>query len=171
MQAIRDQDPVIFCEHKMLYGMKGEVPEELYTVPFGQARVVREGSDATIVAFGRMVTIAEQAASDLAQAGIEVEILDPRTTSPLDEDAILASVGRTGRLVVVDESSPRCGMAADIAALVATRGFGSLRAPIRTVTPPHTPVPFATVLEQAYIPSPARVADAVREVVVKEPVP
>lgn len=170
IQAIRDQDPVIFCEHKMLYGMKGEVPEELYTVPFGQARLVREGSDATIVAFGRMVQMAEQAASALAQEGVEVEIIDPRTTSPLDEDAILASVGRTGRLVVVDEASPRCGMAADIASLVATRGFGSLRAPIRTVTPPHTPVPFATALEQAYIPSAAKVADAVREVVGKEAV-
>lgn len=170
VQAIRDQDPVIFCEHKMLYGMKGEVPEEIYTVPFGQARVVREGSDATIVAFGRMVQMAEQAASALASEGVEVEILDPRTTSPLDSDAILASVGRTGRLVVVDEAGPRCGMAADIASLVATRGFASLRAPIRTVTPPHTPVPFATALEQAYIPSAAKVAAAVREVVGKEAV-
>ena len=170
IQAIRDQDPVIFCEHKMLYGMKGEVPVESYTVPFGQARVVREGRDVTMVALGRMVMIAEKAAAKLAKEGIEAEILDPRTTSPLDEDAILASVEKTGRLVVVDESSPRCGMAADIASLVATKAFDSLRAPVRTVTPPHTPVPFASVLEQAYIPSVADAVGAVQEILQKEPV-
>lgn len=170
IQAIRDQDPVIFCEHKVLYPMKGEVPEEVYTIPFGQARVVREGTDATIVAFGRMVQMAERAAATLEKDGVEVEIIDPRTTSPLDEDAILGSVEKTGRLVVVDESSPRCGMAADIASLAATRVFGSLKAPIRTVTPPHTPVPFATVLEQAYIPSAGRVVNAVLETLDKEPV-
>lgn len=170
MQAIRDQDPVIFCEHKMLYGMKGEVPEELYTIPFGQARIVREGQDVTMVAFGRMVMVAEKAAAELAEAGIEAEVIDPRTTSPLDEEAILASVEKTGRLVVVDESSPRCGMAADIASLVATRAFSSLKAPIRTVTPPHTPVPFASNLEQAYLPSAADAVAAVREIMEKEPV-
>ena len=170
MQSIRDNDPVIFCEHKMLYGMKGEVPVESYTVPFGQARVVREGRDVTMVALGRMVMIAEKAAAKLAKEGIEAEILDPRTTSPLDEDAILASVEKTGRLVVVDESSPRCGMAADIASLVATKAFDSLRAPVRTVTPPHTPVPFASVLEQAYIPSVADAVGAVQEILQKEPV-
>lgn len=170
VQAIRDQDPVIFCEHKMLYGMKGEVPEELYTIPFGQARIVREGGDVTMVAFGRMVMIAEKAAERLAKDGIEAEVIDPRTTSPLDEDAILTSVEKTGRLVVVDESSPRCGMAADIASLVVTRAFSSLKAPIRTVTPPHTPVPFASVLEQAYLPSVADAEAAVREIMEKEPV-
>lgn len=170
IQAIRDQDPVIFCEHKMLYGMKGEVPEESYAIPFGVARTVREGSHVTMVAFGRMVMIAEKAADKLAKDGIEVEIIDPRTTSPLDENAILESVRKTGRLVVVDESSPRCGMAADIAALVATQAFDALRAPIQTVTPPHTPVPFASVLEQAYIPSVADAVDAVNAVMEKEPV-
>lgn len=170
VQAIRDQDPVIFCEHKMLYGVKGEVPEDLYVIPFGEARIVRQGTDVTVVALGRMVSIAEKAAAALAKDDIEVEIIDPRTTSPLDEDAILASVEKTGRLVVVDEGNPRCGMAADLAALVATRGFASLKAPIRTITPPHTPVPFATVLEQAYIPSPADVEASVREIMDREAV-
>src|SRR5919198_2238584 len=118
IQAIRDDDPVIFLEHKVLYTLEGEVPEESYTIPFGEANVVREGDDVTVVALGRMVQLAEQAADALD--GIECEIIDPRTTSPLDLDTILESVENTGRLVVVDESGPRCGMAADIVALVTT---------------------------------------------------
>lgn len=161
--AIRDRDPVIFCEHKMLYTMKGEVPEEQYTVPFGVANVVQEGSDVTVVALGRMVSLAQQAIAQLD--GISVELIDPRTTSPFDEEAVLRSVGKTGHLVVVDESSPRCGMAADIASLVATKGFGALKAPIRNVTPPHTPVPFSTPLENYYLPDPARIANAISETV------
>ncbi len=164
IQAIRDDDPVIFCEHKALYAMEGEVPEESYTIPFGEANIVREGSDVTIVAFARMVGFAQKAAAALAKEGISCEIIDPRTTSPLDEDTILESVENTGRLVIVDEASPRCGMAADIAALVAQKGFRSLQAPIEMVTPPHTPVPFSGVLEDLYIPSPARIEAAVRKV-------
>jgi len=164
IQAIRDDDPVIFCEHKALYAMEGEVPEESYTIPFGEANVVREGSDVTIVAFARMVGFAEKAAAALAKDGISCEIIDPRTTSPLDEDTILESVENTGRLVVVDEASPRCGMAADIAALVAQKAFGALEAPIELVTPPHTPVPFSGVLEDLYIPGPARIEAAVRRI-------
>lgn len=160
--AIRDKDPVIFCEHKMLYTMKGEVPEEPYTVPFGLARVVQEGDDVTVVALGQMVGFAQKAISMLD--GISVELIDPRTTSPFDEEAVLRSVQKTGRLVIVDESSPRCGMAADIASLVATKGFESLRAPIHNLTPPHTPVPFATPLERFYLPSPERIAAAINEV-------
>ncbi|MGE3774824.1 MAG: alpha-ketoacid dehydrogenase subunit beta [Gammaproteobacteria bacterium] len=164
IQAIRDDDPVIFCEHKALYATEGEVPEESYTIPFGEANVVREGGDVTIVALARMVGFAQKAAAALAKDGIQCEIIDPRTTSPLDEDTILESVENTGRLVVVDEASPRCGMAADIAALVAQKGFASLEAPIEVVTPPHTPVPFSGVLEDLYIPSPARIEAAVRKV-------
>jgi len=164
IQAIRDDDPVIFCEHKALYAMEGEVPEESYTIPFGEANVVREGGDVTIVAFARMVNFAQKAAAALAKDGIQCEIIDPRTTSPLDEDTILESVENTGRLVIVDEASPRCGMAADIAALVAQKGFGALEAPIELVTPPHTPVPFSGVLEDLYIPGPARIEAAVRKV-------
>ena len=162
IQAIRDNDPVIFCEHKVLYTLEGEVPEESYTIPFGEANIVREGDDVTIVAFGRMVHQAMKAAAVLAKEGISCEVIDPRTTSPLDEDSILESVQNTGRLVVVDEASPRCGMAADISALVARKGFSSLKAPIEVVTPPHTPVPFSGKLEDLYVPNADRVAAAVR---------
>ena len=162
IQSIRDNDPVIFCEHKVLYDMEGELPEESYAIPFGEANFVREGNDVTIVAIGRMVHMATEAADNLAKEGIQCEIVDPRTTSPLDEDSILESVEKTGRLVVVDESGPRCGMAADIASMVATQAFNDLKAPIQTVTPPHTPVPFSDYLEDLYIPDVAQVEDAVR---------
>ncbi|MSQ92684.1 MAG: alpha-ketoacid dehydrogenase subunit beta, partial [Gammaproteobacteria bacterium] len=165
IQAIRDNDPVIFCEHKVLYTLEGDVPEESYTIPFGEANIVREGDDVTIVAFGRMVHQAMKAATALAKDGISCEVIDPRTTSPLDEDSILESVGNTGRLVVVDEASPRCGMAADISALVARKAFGALTAPIEMVTAPHTPVPFNGRLEDLYVPSPDRIAAAVRSTV------
>ncbi|GAA2360741.1 alpha-ketoacid dehydrogenase subunit beta [Streptomyces cuspidosporus] len=163
IQAIRDNDPVIFCEHKALYDMTGEVPEDSYTIPFGEANVVRDGDDVTIVALGRMVSMAEEAAVELARQGIQAEIIDPRTTSPLDSETILESVENTGRLVVVDEATPRCGMATDISALVAQEAFGALRAPIEMVTAPHTPVPFAQPLEQLYIPDAQKVANAVKK--------
>ena len=164
IQAIRDDDPVIFCEHKLMYDLRAEVPDEPYTIPFGEANIVRDGDDVTIVALARMVHYANEAAETLAEEGIECELIDPRTTSPLDEDTILESVERTGRLVVVDEATPRCSMATDIAALVADKAFAALKAPVRRVTAPHTPVPFAPSLEKLYIPSPERIAAAVREV-------
>jgi pyruvate dehydrogenase E1 component beta subunit len=160
--AIRGDDPVMFFEHKAMFFNKGEVPDGDYLVPFGQARLTREGGDATIVAFGRMVQLSEMAADALAQAGIACDVLDPRTTSPLDEEAILDSVEQTGRLIVVDESPPRCSMASDVAALVASKAFSSLKAPIELVTAPHTPVPFARELEAAYIPTPDQIGTAVR---------
>lgn len=164
IQAIRDNDPVIFFEHKALYSLSGEVPEEPYTIPFGEAHCVREGRDVTIVALGRMVHVAMDAAALLAREGVDSEILDLRTTSPMDEDTILESVEKTGRLVVIDEASPRCNIATDVSALVAQKAFGSLKAPIRMVCPPHTPVPFSDVLEDMYIPDPPQAAAAVREV-------
>jgi pyruvate dehydrogenase E1 component beta subunit len=164
-QAVRDDDPVVFLEHKMLYFVPGEVPEEPYAIPFGQAAVVRPGQDCTIVAFGRMVHVALQAADQLAADGVRCEVVDPRTASPLDTATILESVGRTGRLVVADESNPRCSLAADVAALAAEHAFDALRAPVRTVTPPHTPQPFSPVLEDAYVPGPDRVVAAVRSTV------
>src|SRR6201995_1705373 len=121
IQAIRDDDPVIFCEHKLMYDLKAEVPDEAYTIPFGEANVVRDGDDVTVVALSRMVHYTMEAAEKLAADGIDCEVIAPRTTSPLDEDTILDSVERTGRLVVVDEATPRCSMATDIAALVADR--------------------------------------------------
>jgi pyruvate/2-oxoglutarate/acetoin dehydrogenase E1 component len=164
IQSIRDNDPVIFFEHKLLYKLQGEVPEEPYTVPFGEARFVREGQDITIVAVGRMVHMASEAAATLAKEGIECEVIDPRTASPLDEDSILESVEKTGRLVVVDEASPRCNLATDISALVAQKGFSSLKAPIEMVVPPHAPVPFSDALEDLYIPGADNIAAATRSV-------
>jgi len=162
IEAIRDDDPVVFFEHKIMYDDEDEVPDEPYTVPFGEANVTREGEDATIVAFGRMVGHANQAADQLAREGIGCTVVDPRTTSPLDRDTIVEEVEATGRLVVVDEANPRCGMAADIAALVAEHAFDALKAPVKMVTAPHTPVPFAPALESLYVPSPERIAAAVR---------
>jgi len=144
--------------------MEGEVPEESYTVPFGEAAVLREGDDVTIVAFGRMVNFAQEAAASLQKKGIHCDVIDPRTTSPLDEDTILESVEKTGRLVVVDESTPRCSMASDIAGIVAQKAFGALKAPIEQVTAPHTPVPFSDSLEDLYVPSVARIEAAVTRV-------
>ena len=164
IQSIRDNDPVIFLEHKAMYDVTGEVPEESYTIPFGEANVVREGDDVTIVAMGWMVSKAVEAAAELAASGIDAEIIDPRTTSPLDLDTILESVEKTGRLVIVDESSPRCNMATDISAQVVSEAFGDLKAPIKMVSPPHVPVPFARSLEDLYIPSPQDIVNAAKTV-------
>jgi acetoin:2,6-dichlorophenolindophenol oxidoreductase subunit beta len=162
IQSIRDDDPVIFCEHKAMYDTIGEVPEESYTIPFGEANLVREGGDVTIVAIGRMVSVAMEAAGELASSGIGAEVIDPRTTSPLDTETILESVEDTGRLVVVDEATPRCNLATDISATVAQEAFGSLRAPIQMVTAPHTPVPFSDALEDAYMPDAQKVVNAAK---------
>ncbi|MGB5777979.1 MAG: alpha-ketoacid dehydrogenase subunit beta [Allopontixanthobacter sediminis] len=161
-EALMGDDPVMFFEHKALFGKKGEVPEGLHRVPFGHARLAREGGDVTIVAFGRMVSFAEKAADALAEQGIGCDVIDPRTTSPLDEEAILDSVEQTGRLVVVDESPPRCSMATDILALVSEKAFTSLDAPPQMVTAPHSPVPFSKELERAWVPSPDAITAAVR---------
>ncbi|CAH0305915.1 alpha-ketoacid dehydrogenase subunit beta [Pseudomonas mediterranea] len=165
IQAIRDNDPVIFCEHKLLYGMQGEVPEELYTIPFGEANFLRDGKDVTLVSYGRMVNTAMDAARSLAGRGIDCEVIDLRTTSPMDEDSILESVEKTGRLVVIDEANPRCSMATDVSALVAQKAFGALKAPIEMVTAPHTPVPFSDSLEDLYIPDAAKIEQAVLNVI------
>ena len=162
--AIRGSDPVIFMEHKALYASKGEVPDGEYLIPFGEARMARRGEDVTIVTCGLMVSVAEAAAEVLAKDGIQCDVIDLRTTSPLDEDAILDSVEVSGRLVVVDESTPRCSLATDIAALVCTEAFSSLKAPPELVTAPHSPVPFARELERAYLPNSEKVEAAVRRV-------
>jgi pyruvate/2-oxoglutarate/acetoin dehydrogenase E1 component len=162
LSAIRDDDLVIVFENKVLYNMKGEVPEGDAAIPLGKADIKRAGSDVTIVAISRMVQQALAAADQLAAEGIEVEVVDPRTLSPLDEETILTSVAKTHHLVIVDEDNPRCGAAADIAAMVADKGFDSLDAPIKTITAPHTPVPFSPPLEQFYVPSPDRIVETVR---------
>jgi pyruvate dehydrogenase E1 component beta subunit len=160
--AIRDDDPVIFFEHKLLYGVSGEVPEGEHVVPLGKADIKRQGRHATLVAIGRMVHLALEAAEELAGEGYEVEVVDPRTLSPLDEDTILSSVKKTKRVVVVDEDNPRCSMATDLVALVTNNVFDHLDGPPQMVTAPHTPVPFAPVMEDFYIPSVERIVAAVK---------
>ncbi|MCI4128459.1 alpha-ketoacid dehydrogenase subunit beta [Bacillus haynesii] len=163
LAAIEDQDPVIFFEDKTLYNMTGDVPEEYYTLPIGKADIKRKGTDVTIVAVGKQVHTALQAAEQLSTRGIEAEVLDPRSLSPLDEKAVLASVEKTNRLVIVDEANPRCSIAADIASLAADKGFDSLDAPVKKVTAPHTPVPFSPPLEDLYLPTPEKVVNTVLE--------
>lgn len=163
--AIRDDDPVMYFEHLVLLDTTGPVPEGEYIIPLGKAEIARPGKDATVVAIGRMRLFAMQAADELAKEGIDVEVVDPLSISPLDESTILESVKKTRRLVVVDEDNPRCSVANDIVTLAAQQAFDYLDAPPQTVTAPHTPVPFSPVLEDAYIPSPAKIAAAVRAVV------
>ncbi len=160
ISAIRDDDLVIFFEDITLGAMKGPVPEDDYTIPLGKAEIKRPGTDVTVVAIGKMVHHAMTAAEELDEQGKSAEVIDPRTLSPFDEDAVLASVEKTGRLVIVDESHPRCNVATDIAALVADKGFDFLNAPIKTVAAPHTPVPFSPPLEDHYLPGPQKIRDA-----------
>lgn len=163
--AMRDDDPVIFVENKLLYGTKGPVPEGDYVVPIGKANIMREGSDVTIVGISRMSLFAQQAAETLAKEGISAEVVDLRSLSPLDEETVLASIRKTGRLVVVDEDNPRCSVASDIAALAATQALEYLNGPVRMITAPHTPVPFSPTLEDAYLPSPQKIVDVTRSLV------
>ena len=162
-QSIRDNDPVVFCEHKNLYDIEGDVPEESYVIPFAEANFSRDGEDVTVVAYGMMVERALTAAKSLAKEGVECEVIDLRTLSPIDMDSVLESVENTGRLVVVDEANPRCNIATDVSAQVAQQAFKALKAPIEMVTAPHTPVPFTPALEDLYIPTADKVADAVRK--------
>jgi pyruvate dehydrogenase E1 component beta subunit len=165
MAAIRDDDPVIYMEHLVLLDSSGPVPEGDYVVPIGKAEIARPGKDVTVVAIGRMRLFAMQAAEALAKDGIDVEVVDPQSLSPLDESTILESVKKTHRLVVVDEGNPRCSVANDIVTLAAQQAFAYLDSAPRTVTAPHTPVPFSPPLEDAYIPSPAKIVAAVKAVV------
>lgn len=165
ISAIRDDDPVVFFEHKRLYMRAELVPEAMEPIPLGRGRRRRKGRDVTIVAVQRMNLFAEQAAEQLAVEGVDVEIIDPRTYSPLDEEMILSSVKKTGRAVIVDESHPRCSLAADIAALIAEKGFRDLKAPVLKVTGAHAPVPFSPPMEDYFIPSPERIARRVREAI------
>jgi pyruvate/2-oxoglutarate/acetoin dehydrogenase E1 component len=152
IEAIKNDNPVVFVEHKKLYVEKGDVPEESYTIPFGQAEIKREGSDITIVATHALVLRSLNAAEEAAKEGIEVEIVDPRTLVPLDRGTILESVKKTGRLLVADEGHKTCGVAAEISAMVAEEAIYYLKAPVARVCSPDTPVPFSPPLEQAYIP-------------------
>jgi acetoin:2,6-dichlorophenolindophenol oxidoreductase subunit beta len=164
IQAIRDDDPVIFFEHKTMYDIEADVPDEPYAIPFGEANVTREGRDVTIITLGRMVNFANEAADNLAKKGVAATVVDLRTTSPLDAETVLETARETGRVVVVDEAHPRCSIATDVAALIAEQAFASLKAPIKMVTSPHAPVPFSPALEDLYIPSVAKIEAAAQEV-------
>src|SRR5437773_5153084 len=162
--AIRDDTPVIFLEHKMLYPTKGEVPEGDYVIPIGKADIKRVGTDVTVVATQMMVQRALQVAGDLEQEGISVEVVDPRTLVPLDEEAILNSVAKTSRLVIVHEAVKRGGFGAEIAALVSEKGFDLLDAPIARLGARNVPMPYNDKLELATIPSRDDIAAAIRSV-------
>jgi len=161
--AVRDDAPVVFIEHKLLYNTKGPVPDGEYTIPFGRARVCREGSGVTIIAISRMVHRALEAAEELAREGVSAEVIDPRTIVPLDIDTIVASVEKTGRAVVAHEGYTRCGVGAEIAAQIMERALYSLEKPVRRVCGRNVPVPFAPVMENYVIPGAADIAQAVRE--------
>jgi pyruvate dehydrogenase E1 component beta subunit len=161
--AIRDPDPVIVCEHKSLFATKGEVPDGEHVEPLGRARIVREGTDCTIVALAGMVPRAAEAAERLAaDQGISAEVIDLRTLVPLDVATILASVEKTSRLFTVEENPRLCGWGAEIVSIVADEGFWSLDAPLVRITTPHVPLASAPALEDLAMPSVDRIADTVR---------
>jgi len=161
--ALAGDDPVLFLEHKSLLFIKGEVPEEAYSIPFGVARIARAGRDCTAVAIGSMVNKTLEAAEALSTEGIDVEVIDPRTLSPLDIDSVLVSVQKTGRLMIVDETFQPCGIGAEIAAQVVDRGFDDLDAPIRRVNGAFTPTPYSPTLEAAIVPNVDEIAQQLRD--------
>jgi len=163
--AIREDNPVMFFEHKLLYPVEGEVPEEVYMIPFGVADVKREGKDVTVVATLYMVHKALSAAEMLSKEGIDVEVVDPRTLVPLDKQAILDSVKKTGRIAIVTEDCKTAGVSAEIAAVVAEEALDYLDAPIKRVAEPDTPIPFSPPLEQFVIPNEKSIVKAVKEIV------
>ena len=160
--AIRDDNPTIVVLNKRMLGMKGPVPEELYSIPFGVANVLREGDDATIVAIGRMVVEAQKAADALAADGIHVEVIDPRTVQPLDTPTIVESVRKTNRALIVHEAVEFGGIGAEISAQITEHAFDYLDAPVARLAAPFAPVPYAPILENAYVPDAARIEASVR---------
>jgi pyruvate/2-oxoglutarate/acetoin dehydrogenase E1 component len=162
--AIRSDNPVFFCEHKLLYPVKGMIPEEEFLVPFGKADIKRDGKDVTIFATMFMVHKALAAAEQLAKSGVNAEVVDPRTLAPLDKATILASVKKTGRRVVVSEDTKTAGVSAEIAAIVAEEAIDYLDAPIKRVAEPDTPIPFSSPLESFVIPDEKRIIKAVKEI-------
>jgi len=163
MASIRDANPVVFIENRILYPQKGEVPEEDYTIPLGKAAVVRCGTDVTVVAYSRMVHEALAAAETLAADGIETELIDLRTLSPLDEDTVTTSVRKTGRVILVEEGPRTAGVMAEVAAQIAEKTFDYLDGPVRRLTMPDIPVPCSPVLEQAALPGRDDIVEAARE--------
>jgi pyruvate dehydrogenase E1 component beta subunit len=165
--CIREDNPTIMIKHKRLLGMQGEVPEEHYVVPLGVANVLREGSDVTVVSWGRMANEALAAATKLADDGIDVEVIDPRTLQPLDTATIVESVRKTNRVIVVHEAVRFGGLGAEIAAQIQELAFDHLDAPVGRIAAPFSPVPFTPKLEQAYLPSAVGIEDAIRGIVAR----
>lgn len=167
INAVKDGNPVIFCEHRWLYSFEGYVPEEMYSVPFGQGVIRQEGGDVTIVAVSLMVYEAIKAARELDKLGIKAEVIDPRTIKPLDLELILKSVKKTGRLIVCDTAVKEAGISAEISAQVAEYGFDYLKAPIARIGLPDAPTPASDVLEKVYYPGVADIVAKAKEVVGK----
>ncbi len=164
ISSIRDDDPVIFMEHRLLYKIKGDVPEDPYTIPMGVANLVRVGSDVTVVATGLMVSEAAEAADDL-KSEASVEVIDPRTIVPLDEEAILRSLKKTGRLVVVDEDYERCGFSSEVASIAVEKGFRYLEAPVSRVATPNVPIPYSPELERHVLPDKEKIVRAIKNTI------
>ena len=162
-RALRCDDPVIFLEHREILSIKGPVPEGDFEIEFGQAAVVREGRDVTVVALARMVHLTLAVCDELNASGISVEVIDPRTVSPLDIETILASVQKTGRLLVVDEAFGPCSIASEISAQIADRGFNDLDAPIKRLNGVFTPTPYSPTLEKAVVPQSEDIVRAIRD--------
>ncbi|MFN4298728.1 MAG: pyruvate dehydrogenase complex E1 component subunit beta [Thermaurantimonas sp.] len=162
--AIRDDDPVIFMESEQMYGDKGEVPEEEYLIPIGKADIKRQGTDVTIVSFGKIIKVAYAAADELAKEGISCEIIDLRTVRPIDYDCVINSVKKTNRLVIVEEAWPLGSIATEVAFAVQRLAFDYLDAPIRRITSKDTPMAYAPTLVEAYLPQPRDVIKAVKEI-------
>ncbi len=160
--AIRDNNPVIIFEHKKLFQVEGEIPEEEYTVPLGKADIKRAGSDITIIATSYMVSLAKEAADMLEKDGIDAEIVDPVSLVPLDEDTLLGSVKKTGRAVIVYESWERCGSGAELAALISDKAFDYLDMPVKRVAAKNVPIPFSPVLEEYVLPSAKKIYDTAK---------
>jgi 2-oxoisovalerate dehydrogenase E1 component len=161
--ALNTDDPVLFLEHRELLPLSGPVPDGEHFVDFGRAAVVREGTDVTVVAVALMVQRALEACTALAREGVSVELVDPRTIAPLDVGTVLASVARTGRLLIVDESFAPCGIGAEIAAQLVARGFDRLDAPIRRLNGAFAPTPYSPPLEAAVVPNVETIAQAIRD--------
>ncbi|OFM54530.1 alpha-ketoacid dehydrogenase subunit beta [Aerococcus mictus] len=165
LSSIEDNNIVVFSEDKTIYGQKGEVPEEYYTIPIGKANVYRQGDDLTIVTIGKMLFVAEEVAERLSKDGISVEVIDLRTVAPWDQETVIESVKKTGRLIVIDESNPHNNTATDIASVVSDKAFDYLDGPIKCICAPNVPVPFAVNLEQLYLPDADKVIEEAAELI------
>lgn len=163
--AIRDDNPVVFIEHKLLYGVRGEIPEKEYIIPIGEADIKRKGKDLTIIATSRMVHEALSAANELEEEGIDVEVVDPRTLIPLDKETILNSVKKTHRVIIVHEAWKTCGFGAEMAAMIQEEAFDYLEAPIVRVAGADVPIPYSPALEPCVIPNKEKIISAVRKIV------